>query len=209
MDITGSFETHITLGARDLERVLEYARDHGLKVTHIVLGEGKYPSQPMLTRHASGKLSKVLAETHSTANRLKGLGVETLRVKVETSIENPIVPEDERQASAMPEVWHFEHHVKLLLEDTSDLDLVGGIAESHSARLSRNALRELGQGRQERFLTQRFYHAGKSSAQRALDALVDELHRNHISILETEAEYVVYDSNVALDSGWMPTPHVS
>ena len=206
MEITGSFEAHLTLDAPDLGRVVQYAQGNGLKVTHIVLGEGKHPSQPMLTRRMSGELPQVLGEAKAISASLQELGVETLRIKLETSIENAVVPGDDKQAAVLPGFWHFEHHVKLLLRGPGDGELAASSAERHSARLSRNALRESKAGGEERFLTQRCYQMGRRSAQERLTALLHELSIQKITVLESEAEYVVYDSNVALDSGWMPTP---
>ena len=58
----------------------------------------------------------------------------------------------------------------------------------------------------ERFLTQRFYRTGRRSAENSLAALLEDLGRHQIEVLESEAEYVVFDSNVDLDAGWMKMP---
>ncbi len=203
MEVTGCFETHITLEAPDLERVWAFAACHGLKATHIILGNGQHPSQPMLTGRADGKLSEVLGKLQTMSNSLHGLGASVLRIKVETTPDNPAAPIDDGGAAERPAEWHFEHHVKLLLGPKSSIALIESIAERHFARLSRNAFKDDGGGHQERFLTQRFYRAGRVSAALSLNHLLAELSNHQIDVLESEAEYVVYDSNARLDSGWI------
>lgn len=78
----------------------------------------------------------------------------------------------------------------------------------HGARLSRNARRQRAEGGEERFVTQRCYRVGRATAQHNLDALAAELRKGDHEIAEIEQEYVVYDSAVHLDHGWLTEPQV-
>jgi hypothetical protein len=60
-------------------------------------------------------------------------------------------------------------------------------------------------GRHERFVTQRCHGCGRPEARRRLDALVGELTAVGFAIAEIEHEYVVLDSNPAVDAGWIAT----
>lgn len=205
MRITGNFETHLTVTACDGGPVpADFAAEAGLKVSHIVLDCGREPSQFMLTRHSAGTLEQALAAAERLSTQLVNQRVKVCRCKIEIEAGNPAAPADSNQAAARPAQWYFEHHVKLLLPaDTAPLEQ---ISPKHSAHISRNAFRLRPDAMTERFLTQRFYRTGRDTAQAALANLVQDLLRNGFVILEQEAEYVVFDSNVALDAGWLDAP---
>ncbi|HEY0700568.1 MAG TPA: hypothetical protein VGD43_22525, partial [Micromonospora sp.] len=57
--------------------------------------------------------------------------------------------------------------------------------------------------RHERFVTQRCHDAGQPQARLRLAALVDELTAAGYPPVEVEEEFVVFDSNPALDHGWI------
>ena len=78
------------------------------------------------------------------------------------------------------------------------------LCESHGAHLSRNAFRQTAGDREERFVTLRTYAVGDQTSQRQLAALLDCLAAVEEDVIETESEYCVYDSNIALDAGWLP-----
>lgn len=48
-DVSGDFEIHITVYERNTGELADFAGEHGLKYTHVVLDRGEKPSQPMLT----------------------------------------------------------------------------------------------------------------------------------------------------------------
>ncbi|MFN7560400.1 MAG: hypothetical protein ACK5TH_01365 [Prosthecobacter sp.] len=136
VEVTGCFETHLTLEAPDLDQIRGFGSSHELKITHIILGNGRHPSQPMLTGRADGRLSDVLEKLQTTSALLSDLRVRVLRTKVETTTDNPAAPKDDHEAAHRPATWHFEHHVKLLLAPETDRSVIESIAKRHSARFS-------------------------------------------------------------------------
>ena len=58
-------------------------------------------------------------------------------------------------------------------------------------------------GFHERFVTQRCRAVGRWEASRRLHALVDDIKTLGFSVLETEEEFTVYDSNIDVDAGWL------
>lgn len=205
MNFRGEFETHFTLRTDDVESVIGWAKQAGMKLTHIVLSDGIHPSQPMLTRRSSGEFQTETKTCQALAAELRALGAEVLRVKIETDSRHAFAPATQddvsRQSSS---ACYFEHHVKVLLPANADLSRLKTIALRHQARLSRNALRTREDGLQERFLTQRHSGTSRDTSTKALTILIQELRAHSFHILETEAEYVVFDSNLELDSGWLP-----
>lgn len=207
VNFRGEFETHFTLRTDDVESVIGWAKQTGMKLTHIVLSDGIHPSQPMLTRRSSGEFQTELKSTQVLTAELDALGAEVLGVKIEVDSRHAFAPSTQddvaRQSSS---ACYFEHHVKLLLPPKADLSLLQSVAFRHDARLSRNALQTREDGMQERFLTQRHCRTGRDAATKALMNLIQDLTGHSFHILETEAEYVVFDSNLELDSGWLPPP---
>ena len=195
--LDGDFEIHLTVLADP--RLAGVAAAHGVKYTHIVLDRGTTPDQPMLTLRARGPLAVVVAEGQAWTERLTRHGFTVVRVKVEASPFNAGVPRHDAEA---PPQRYFEHHVKLVL-DTADIETARDISLRHTAHLSRNARRGDAGGRHERFVTQRCHGCGRTQARRRLDALVAELTAAGLAIVEVEQEYVVLDSNPAVDAGWI------
>ncbi|MEU4099127.1 hypothetical protein [Streptomyces tanashiensis] len=186
------FETHVTVRCRtegELARLGAWAADRDLKVTTIVLARGRTPVQPMLTlRGRAGHPAVVTG--------LREAGFEPARVKVETvpwSAESP-----------GPGGGYYEHHVKLALPAAYDRAALEDLVVPHGAHVSWNARRALPGpgGRHERFVTQR--HPGPSDeAGRACDALVGALVAAGHELVAEEREFVVSDSDLSWDEGWL------
>jgi len=186
-----------------MERIQGIAADTKLKLTHVVLSHGQHASQLMLTQHSKGDLAVVVEKAKDMAKELAAKSLVVQRIKIETDAENPAAPVDSKEADKLPKEWHFEHHVKLLLSSERDLEKAKVLAIQHGARFSRNALRKRPDNLEERFLTQRIYGQGTEMAREHLSGLLKSLTGNGYTVLETEAEYVVFDSNSGLDAGWI------
>jgi hypothetical protein len=207
MEFAGEFETHLTVQAgtaADVARLREWAAQRRLKCTHIILARGESSSQPMLTFHGRGQLSEERAAATALAESMARDGGFTVRrIKIEAAPMNEDVPASDDDGRAQPADRYFEHHVKLLLDPRTDLDAITRIAQRHAAHVSRNALRQRHDGKQERFVTQRCFQVGRATAAAALARLLDELKAAGYEMIDVEQEFVVYDSNVALDAGWI------
>lgn len=206
MDAIGSFETHFTLRIPEAGEVIDWAQKQGMKLTHIVLQDGVHPSQPMITRHSSGHLQNSYMEAQYIAEEMRSMGAEILRIKIEVDADNPAAPATAGDALLWPPTCYFEHHIKLLLPTGQEHTVLSTLANRHGARLSRNVLRHRQDQFEERFLTQRLHHQGHDAAAAALGSLQIELEEKSFTILEIEAEYVVFDSNIDLDAGWLSHP---
>jgi hypothetical protein len=206
MDFAGEFETHITIRAEQseaIDRLARWAKDRGLKFTHIVLARGETPSQPMLTQHRHGTLDDALQTAHVLAAAAAEDGFEVTRLKIEVPPWNAGVPLSDEESAKHPAERYFEHHLKLLIAAEADLSLLVAVAQRHAAHLSRNARRTRADGSQERFITQRSLGVGRTNAEQRFEALLVELAGLGIQPVEVEQEFVVYDSNAAVDAGWL------
>ncbi|MFF2227808.1 hypothetical protein ACFVV7_31335 [Streptomyces globisporus] len=196
---------------RRLERWAALRPD--VEFTHIALARGRTASQPMLTlRGSRPSYEDELAAVRATGAALAGDGFAVARVKVECAPWAAEVPRDDADVmrSEHPDgTRHFEHHVKLLLDeahgDTGDgrRAALVEVAVRHGAHVSWNARRVRADGREERFVTQRCHRTGDRRAALALDALLAELAAHGYEVVDMEREYVLLDSGPELDEGWL------
>lgn len=203
--IERKLETHITLDVScptSIQQAGRWAAEQGLKWTHIVLPEGEHPSQPMLTFWQSGTLEGQLERARLITEAMRMLEVAVVRVKVECESEDAgRFFDDSQQLAEHP--GYFEHHVKLRLANATKLDALEQLVRRYEARLSANARRQLADGFVERFVTQRAYASDQVEAAGRFASLRDAMEAVGYPILEVENEYVLYDSNLRLDAGWL------
>jgi hypothetical protein len=205
----GEFEVHVTARLTDQggwERFHGWCTLHQFKSVHIVLARGEHADQPMATWWRSRtRLTPVLAEAQLIAAELQSSGFPVVRVKVEAGLLNEDVPQSDEDAGDHAASNYFEHHVKLLRERTASSDRLLHVCEDQQVHLSRNAWRDRGQEHEERFVTLRSYRVGKASTDRRLRKLLNALNEIGEQVIEVESEYSVYDSNLDLDRGWLPS----
>jgi hypothetical protein len=196
----GMFESHLTVALDGGDEELRaLAARHGAKYLRIILDRGVNPDQPMVTVRGTGTLDDQRALTAEWTRRLGAAGYPVRRVKIEAGPGNADLP----QTADLPAGSYFEHHLRLVLADSGEVAAVRSVGERHAAHVSRNARRALGDGRHERFVTQRCADAGQPEARRRLAALVAELTGAGFPPAGVEEEFVVVDTNPALDDGWI------
>ncbi|MET9832288.1 hypothetical protein ABZ078_23985 [Streptomyces sp. NPDC006385] len=206
-EFAGEFETHLTVaadaasGAED--RLPRWAERHRVKYTRILLDRGATPDQPMLTVSGRGTLSAQRTAALAWTERLSADGFAVTRVKIEAAPWNADVPRTAAEATALPHGCYFEHHVKLVVADAAQVASARALAERHTAHVSRNARRSLGERGHARFVTQRCRGVGRPEARRRLAALVSDLVDSGFAVMEVEAEFVVHDDRPDLDRGWI------
>ncbi|MEV4481499.1 nucleotidyl transferase AbiEii/AbiGii toxin family protein [Micromonospora coxensis] len=208
LEVSGDFEVHITAHASQAEQLSAFATEHGVKFVHIVLDRGAYISQPMLTLTGHGTLSEQHTAVQRWQHELREAGIYPCRSKIEAAPWCAGVPQSDEQAAVEPGGRYFEHHVKLLLPTAAVADLVAltDLIAPHGARLSRNARRELMDGTQERFVNQRCHGVGLATATERLNELLETLRAAGHEPTALEQEYVVFDSDLRHDQGWLDSP---
>lgn len=208
MKFAGEFETHITVKLQDLnsiDRLQQWGIERNLKFLHILLERGTNISQPMLTRRGRGDFADELEIATALAQALTAEDFAVVRIKIEAAPWNQGVPQSDVEAYLHPADRYFEHHIKLLLQSNRDSPL-RELVQRHSAHLSRNALQTRNDGFGQRFVTQRCIGVGRSTAKKQLQILVDSIESLGYHPIDIESEFVVYDSNLALDKGWIHDP---
>ncbi|MEV6348624.1 hypothetical protein [Actinoplanes sp. NPDC051851] len=208
-DISGDFETHVTVDAGQAADLAVWAAEHGATFVHIEIDRGEHTLQPMLTLHGTGTLTEQRRIAERWCARLREAGFRPRRTKIEATPWSSGVPRTDEEAGTEPRDRHFEHHVKVRLPAArgAALPALTALAESHGARLSRNARRWLTGGGQERFVNQRCHGVGRETATERLERLVTDLRGAGHEIISVEQEYVAFDDHIDLDAGWLtPSP---
>jgi len=207
-DVVGAFETHVSVRTDDVDALAARAAGYGWRVAHIVLARGRFASQPMLGARTHDTLRAVRRRADDVVGRLRDDGFTVTRVKIEAEPSHAGVPLTDVQALGHGTSRYFEHHVKLVLPADVDEGALVTLVRPHGAHLSRNARRIRADGLVERFVTQRCRGVGDRTAARAARALVHALSApaigcGPVAIAGVEREFVVYDDNDALDTGWI------
>lgn len=201
----GAFEAHVTVAAGDaahVERFTNTCDELGIKSVVIELPRGETRSQPMTASYHHGTLQAVLAEVHEIARTLAARELQVTRVKLEAVGRNPMTPQTDEAARAAPNNY-FEFHLKLLLGPSDELAKIESVCLRHGAHLSSNARKLRDDGIAERFVTQRVYAVGRQSAEAQFAALLEDLRPLGLRYGQRIREYTVYDSNAAVDRGWL------
>ena len=119
-----------------------FAAARGVDFALIVLDRGRTRSQPMLTVPGKGTLAAQVEAAGSLSRDLRQrAGFRVVRVKVEATPWNEDVPADDAAAVRLGDAMHFEHHVKVVLDDRPGDGPLPALLARHGARLSRNARR--------------------------------------------------------------------
>lgn len=205
-DYFGNFEVHVTVAVTgSLDTFRHWCEAERCKCVWIVLARGVEVQHPMATWRRSGTvLPDVLAEAKQRVEALQRGGFVVVRLKIEADISNDQVPEADDDARLEPASCYFEHHVKLRRDVNVGCESLMQVSLSHSAHLSHNAWRQPIEGVEERFVTLRSHGVGHRTSAQQLKGLLTALKSVGELITEVESEYAVYDSNLALDDGWLP-----
>ncbi|UHA75193.1 hypothetical protein [Paenibacillus sp. 481] len=193
------FEYHLTINDLKLdekEAFMSICQSEQVKPLMIVLDQGHYITQPMITgvtQCADFQAANIEIERVATAFRNNGFTI--VRKKVE-------IPPQEEKYFYEPIVQHskpyFEWHGKVEVDDVAKLK---NCCASHGGHISRNSMNANGK---VRFITVREYE-GPAQFYSRVDQIHTILQQNNIELIKQQYELCIYDSREELDSGWIST----
>ena len=190
------FEIHLTTTALPPAKLAGFvaACEHlSAKPLLIELARGTHPTQPMLSKVVQApSLAAALAAATADAEYLHSCHLPPTRAKLETRADCAFLATPANGPAFTP---YFEWHGKVPYRQTTDLL---ALCEIHQAHLSVNALR--GESA-TRFVTLREFGLA-ATFQARVARLVAEL-QTQWPLLKQESECCLYDSNQALDAGWL------
>ncbi|HEU0033448.1 MAG TPA: hypothetical protein VFQ53_22605 [Kofleriaceae bacterium] len=160
------------------------------------------------SRYVEGDVALAREAAHRDAELLRAAGLTVVREKVEALVSDPGVPREAGEAARSPADRYFEFHVLIDGKERalSEADMVAlrGLSESLAARFARpvplsyNALKPA-----QRFLNLRARGVGLAEAQQSVDEVVGAIGALDLVVKKTIAEYICFDTNRALDNGWL------
>jgi hypothetical protein len=190
------FEIHLTIGTllpTDLARYVAACEHLGAKPLVIELTRGTHPTQPMLSKVVQAPdLTVALVLAAADTSYLQQQGWPVTRTKLETAAYYPHLAAPSRGQAFTP---YFEWHGKVHYQQPETLRT---LCEEHEAHLSVNALR--GESA-TRFVTLREF--GSAAIFQARIAYLVAKLQTQWPLLKQESECCLYDSNQALDAGWL------
>ncbi|WP_199742591.1 hypothetical protein [Nocardia stercoris] len=199
----GEFEAELTTQPADAEQLERFAAERGLMFTRIMLDRGRVRDQPKLTWSAAGNYPKVEASIFALVADVRALGIWLARIKIGASPQTVGVPESDTAARELGQAYYFEHHIELLLSDTTEADGLADLAMAHTAHLSANARPVRADGQLERYVTQRCRFVGDEVAAARCAALVAALRAQHYQVISVERVFVVHDSTPGVAYRWI------
>ena len=220
--VSGSFEIHIFVEPLDpppeIVRAFRQAcaaAPAPMKALLLNLdyqGRG-YVSVLQSSRYVQGDVAAATAAAHADAEVLRRAGLNVIREKVEALASDEGVPQTAADASRSPADRYFEFHVLIDGKDRPlsehDMRALRAISGDYSARLgtpvplSYSALKP-----SQRFLNLRARGVGLAQAMQPVQALQAQLVAGgELCVKKVIAEYICFDSNRAVDNGWLePLP---
>ncbi len=220
--VTGTFEIHVFVAPLDpppeaVERFAAACR-HAPAPTKALLLRLDYVGRGFVgvlqsSRYVVGDVAHARAAARADADALRAAGLDVIREKVEAVSTNPGVPRTADEGRRSPADRYFEFH--LLVDgrrgplSEADMRALGRLSAEFSARLgtpvplSYNALKPA-----QRFLNLRARGVGLERANETVNELRAAIEAgDELDVKKVIAEYICFDSNRAVDDGWLePLP---
>ncbi|MBA2541680.1 MAG: hypothetical protein H0V17_18705 [Deltaproteobacteria bacterium] len=160
------------------------------------------------SRYIEGDTAAAREAARVDAEVLRAAGFTVIREKVEALASDPGVPRDAAEATRSPADRYFEFHLLIdgkrgpLSED--DMRGLRALSTEFSDRFARpvplsyNALKPA-----QRFLNLRARACGLTEAMQPVAELAAAIASRELVVKKTIAEYICFDSNRAVDNGWL------
>ena len=191
------FEVHLTtrnLSEVDLQAFESFCASIGANPLVIELSNGEHYRQPMISKvFRCHHPNQIYTHIDELSAAFKQADFPINRVKIEVPLE--IIREVDDLFPDFTQTY-FEWHGKLQVDR---LEALRSKCAAHDAHLSRNALKN---DPHRRFVTVRDYESLTVFKER-VKKLKTSLQEEHWIFSKEEFEYCIYDSNVALDKGWI------
>lgn len=191
------FEFHITvndLTFEEKESFIELCQVEQVKPVMIVLDQGEYINQPMITGIVhSADYEEVKNVIEEVVAKFRDNEFTVVRTKVEIPAKEETYFDQPMLAQSKP---YFEWHGKVYVDDVVRLKQLCADSGGHISRNSLNANGKI------RFVTVREYNSSEKFYSR-VEKIHNILQQNKIELLKQQYELCIYDSREELDRGWI------
>ena len=221
--------THKHINEESLDEFKEHCKSIGVKpiVIDLEMKDKSSMKDVMTSSKFFGDNRTAYEESERIAKRLKEMGYDVVRKKIETVPWHPAAPQDKDKdhplfdGEPIPNGCYFESHIGVIVtkETKQDLEeLVDFLNESicefsGTAKLSKNFFKKTDDGKFINMLTYRSnmanakeFEAEVRSIEKIISGKNDWSMLSHFRSFEyekVEIEYAVYDTNVTHDAKWI------
>lgn len=161
------------------------------------------------SRYVDGDIAMARAAVRRDADLLRAAGLRVIREKVEALSVNDGVPRDADEARRSPPDRYFEFHVLIDGRDgpisENDMRSLRELSAEFGTKLrcpvplSYNAMKP-----SQRFLNLRARGVGLAQAMKPVQELMRAIeHGGTLEVKKVISEYICFDSNRAVDNGWL------
>lgn len=212
-NISDTFEAHLFVGPINppvelQQEFVRFCRSLGLRALNLGLNfEGAGVNTVLQTTKYYKVLSplQALEQMVMDAEKLSEK-FDVVRIKLESLAINDGIPQSNEEAHAIPGDTYFEYHIKLKdmeISETNDNKLKALSAKlteelNIKVPFSCNNLPDY-----QRFLNARTYQLGFKNSYALVDKIANAIQENGFTIDRIVSEFITYDTNKALDQGWL------
>ncbi|MDN8588353.1 hypothetical protein B2I21_24970 [Chryseobacterium mucoviscidosis] len=191
------FEYHVTMSdlkQNEKETFINICNKENVKPVLIVLDQGEYINQPMITGIVySADYEEVKNVIEEVVAKFRDNELTVVRTKVEIPAKEETYFDQPMLAQSTP---YFEWHGKVYVDDVVRLKQLCADSGGHISRNSLNANGKI------RFVTVREYNSSEKFYSR-VEKIHNILQQNKIELLKQQYELCIYDSREELDRGWI------
>jgi len=211
--ISDTFEAHLFVGPLNPSVALQqefvrFCKTIGLRALNLGLN---FETAGVNTVLQTTKYYKVpsplqaLEEMISDAEKLSEK-FEVVRIKLESLASNEGIPQTDQEAQAVPGDTYFEYHLKLKdmeINEANDEKLKQLSSQLSQALNIKVPFSCNNLPHYQRFLNARTYKLGFKNSYALVDKVANAIHDNGFFIDRIVSEFIAYDTNKALDKGWL------
>ena len=200
--IHGTFQVHLTVENYDMEKFLHVCATNKLKPIFIHLNNGNHRKQVMASFYHDGTYPDIIEEIKTLID-IHFEEFNVIRVKIKSLISNHGLPDNDIDRLFWSERSnYFEFHYKVLIKSAIRFKKLEELCANESLHLAFNAFKKTSIHETYYFVTMRLFDVGKTNATIRNNHIIRYLTCNHYPPVKVEEGFIIYDSNISLDSGW-------
>lgn len=211
--ISDIFECHIFVEPLNPNEELQIkfakiCKENGMRALNVGLNFEKIGMATVLqsTKYYKVANAKIAVEKMIEDAKKLNEHFEVIRLKLESLANNDGVPQTDEEAQNIPGDTYFEYHIKI--KDAPATEESDTILKNLSYQLTKdlnirvpfscNNLKDY-----QRFLNARTYHLGFKNSFDKILKIKTAIEKSGYNIERVISEFIVYDTNKKLDTGWL------
>lgn len=186
------FEVHITVEPHDVSKWEKLCGTLKIKPLFIELSNGEYPRQLMCAATVNGNFEDLGDYISKLVEAILKDGFRIVRIKPECPLDS---------ANLIKPRAYYECHLKILIPP-SRVQEVREAGRKAGVYISRNLIGNK-DNLEKWYLTCRVHKGSAARAARRFNKVLESV-KKYLPVERMDKECVIYDSNEAIDGGWIP-----